>query len=134
MQLTLELGGRPEVTVEQVLAALRGLRAPLITEETDLHGLVARHLTKAGIPYRREVQLGPRERIDFLAGTIGVECKKGQPNGPRLMAQVERYCRSPVVQALIVVTPWGRHLSVPALVAGKPVHVVSLNRLWRVAL
>lgn len=120
--------------VQQVLAALREIRAPLITEELDLHGLVASRLREAGIPHRREVPIGPRMRVDFLAGRVGIECKKGKPNSTSLLRQVERYCRSPEVEALIVVVPWSRHLDLPDVVAGKPVHVLSLNRLWGMAL
>lgn len=123
------------ISVEQVEAALRGIRAPLITQETDLHGLVAQRLDEAGIPFRREVEIGPRDRIDILvAGGIGVECKKGKPNRTALLAQIGRYADCDKVAALIVVVPWKRHLHLPGQLEGKPVRVVSLNRLWGVAI
>lgn len=126
--------GQAVITSDEVLAALREIRVPLITQESDLQGMVAGRLTDAGIPHRREVQLGPGNRIDFLVGAVGIECKKGKPNRTRLLTQLERYCQSPQVAAIIVVVPWQRHLYLPEQIKDKPVHVLSLNRLWGVAL
>lgn len=136
-----------EASLDAVLAAIRAMRAPLISEEVDLHGMVAEALSAAGIPHEREYRLGPRERIDFLAwrhvpgryapvaevGAVGIECKKGKPNGTRLLAQIRRYCGHREVASLVVVTPWRRHLPKVREVLGRPVVYVGLNELWGVA-
>lgn len=120
-------------TIDSVLASLHRLRAPLITQETDLQALVARRLTEDGIPFQREYRWS-RSRIDFLIpGGTGIETKKGAPNRTALLRQLERYCKHEAIHQVILIVPWQRHLSLPETVAGKPVHVISLNRLWGIA-
>lgn len=58
--------------MEALIAALRGLRVPLQQGEYDLHALVERQLTQAGIPWQHEVKLAPRCRIDLMCGGIGI--------------------------------------------------------------
>lgn len=125
----------PDAGFDSVWNALRTIRAPFITLENDLQGLIAETLDHHGIVYEREVKLGPRNRIDFLtpSGT-GIEVKKGKPNNTQLNAQVERYCGFDAVTGVIVVTPWSRHLFIPDTVHDKPVRVLSLNRLWGISL
>ncbi len=118
----------------RVVAALRTLRQPLVTEETDLHDVVARCLRRAGIPFVREASLGPADRVDFLAdGGVGIECKKGRPNATRLAAQLARYGGHDRVRWMVVVLPWKRHVPQDPAVEGKPVSYVGLNELWGVA-
>lgn len=128
-------GGLGLTTGPNVLGVLRGIRAPLITRETSLHELVADALAGAGVAFEREVRLGPRERIDFLAeGGVGIECKKGKPNGPSLLRQITRYAAHERVVSIVVVTAWERHVRVPGEILGKPATVVGLNRNWGLAI
>lgn len=118
--------------METVLAALRKLRAPFSQDEYDLHRLVARALEDAGIDFSHEVPLGKGRRIDFLCGEIGIEVKRGRPAPGLLTKQLAGYLQSERLTALILVTE--RSASVPPLIGGKPVKVLSLNRLWGIAL
>ena len=118
--------------MERIEAALKTLRAPLSQGEYDLHQLVARALDEAGIAYVHEAPLGKGRRIDFLAGTIGIEVKRGRPAPGLLKKQLTGYLQSQQVTALFLVTE--RTANIPAILEGKPVKLISLNRLWGIAL
>ena len=118
--------------IERILAALSAIRMPAQPEEYEIHAEVARAFEDAGIEYIHECRLGPRRRIDFLCGSVGVEVKKGRPDGARLREQLARYLEDDRLTAAIVVLQ--RPCALPERVCGKPVRVVALNRLWGVAL
>ena len=118
--------------IDRVSAALSAVRMPAQPEEYDIHAAIARALDDAGLPYEHEYRLGPRRRIDFRVGRIGIEVKKGRPVTSRLTEQLRRYLESDDLDAVIVVTQ--RVASLPRTIAGKPVALVSLNRLWGIAL
>ena len=119
-------------TVAPILSALSAVRMPAQPEEYDIHAAIARALDDAGLPYEHEYRLGPRRRIDFRVGRIGIEVKKGRPVTSRLTEQLRRYLESDDLDAVIVVTQ--RVASLPRTIGGKPVALVSLNRLWGIAL
>jgi len=132
-QLVFHTGPSP-VTVDQVLAALRRIRIHPAAAEADLYAAISAQLLAAGIPFEREVRLGPRSRIDYLvAGGIGIEVKKGKPNSRTLAEQAERYCRFDQVTALILVVERSVFTH-PTRLHGKPVYYLSLTRLWGIAL
>lgn len=132
-QLIIE-GAVVPVTVDQVLEALRRIRIHPAAAETDLYYAISAELRADGIPFEREVLLGPRNRIDYLIpGGVGIEVKKGKPNSRALEAQAERYCRFDQVTALILVVERSVFIH-PDRLHGKPVYYVSLNRLWGIAL
>ena len=107
----------------------------MAVREVDLHARVAEQLRGGGIAFAPEYRMGPRDRIDFLAdGGVGIECKRGHPNGPALLRQLGRYAMHPEIHALLVVLPWRKHVVIPSEIGGKPVLVLSLNELWGVAL
>ncbi len=119
--------------MQKVLAALSNIRiAKAAPEEYEIHDAVARALENAGIPARHEAKLGPRCRIDFLCGRIGIEIKKGKTERSRLHAQCAKYLASDELDALVLLSP--RALYLPDKIGGKPVVIFSLNRLWGVAL
>jgi hypothetical protein len=101
-------------------------------EERTLHEMIAAALKGADIAAKHEAVIAPRCRIDFLAGSVGIEVKRGRLTAARLQAQAARYLASPQLSALILVTTDAAPL--PDRVAGKPVVVFGLNRLWGVAL
>ena len=121
-----------EEQLSSVLQALQRLRAPFCPGEYDLHSLAAQALATGGIEYLHEVTLSPRCRIDFLAGAVGIEIKKGRPAPGRLAGQLARYAQSDRVKALIVLVE--RSAGLPARILGKPCVVLSANRLWGIAL
>jgi len=115
-----------------VLDALKELRSPFALYETDIHEMVKKRLTDAGLDFIHEAKLGPGCRIDFLVGTVGVEIKKGKPDVNALKRQLARYAASDSLSAIVVLS--SRTVSLPKTVLGKPVHVIVLNQLWGVAL
>ena len=118
--------------IQTVLDALSAVRVPAVPGEYDIHAEVSAALDRAGIRHSHEFRLAPRCRIDFLAGRVGIEIKKGRPAPSALRAQLERYLASDELAAVVVVTQ--RAVSLPRMIHGKPVELVSLNRLWGVAL
>ncbi|MBQ8537390.1 MAG: hypothetical protein IJ461_08335 [Clostridia bacterium] len=118
--------------MEQIVKALKSLRAPLSQGEYDLHALVADALAAAGVEYIHEAPLGRGRRIDFLCGAIGIEVKRGRPAPGMLKKQLAGYLESDKLTGLILVAE--RTASIPNVIGGKPVKIVSLNRLWGIAL
>jgi len=101
-------------------------------DEYDLHEEISIALGRAGIEHIHEYKLAPRCRIDFLAGRIGIEIKKGRPAPAALREQLTRYLRCDELDAIVVVMQ--QAVPLPQTIGGKPVHLISLNRLWGVAL
>lgn len=118
--------------LERIFSALSAVRVGAQPEEYEIHREIARALDAAGIEYIHECPLLPGRRIDFACGSVGVEVKKGRPNGPRLRAQLVRYLEHTRLTAVIVVVQ--RPCALPESLCGKPVRVLALNRLWGVAL
>ncbi len=52
--------------------------------------------------FHREFRLSDKDRIDFLVGNVGIECKIDGTQA-KLMMQCERYLASPYLDSLIVV-------------------------------
>ena len=118
--------------MDRVIAALARVRVPAQPEEYDIHAAVAEALALAGLGYAHECKLGPRCRIDFAVGRVGIEVKKGRPTPSLLVKQLRRYLESDALDGIIVVTQ--RATALPETICGKPLRLVSLNRLWGVAL
>jgi len=118
--------------MDAVYEALCALRVPIQQGEYDLHRLVEEALTAAGIAWEHEVRLAPRCRIDLMAGTVGIEIKRGKPERARLLNQLSRYAACERVERLILVAE--RSVDLPHTIGGKPVRVLCLNRLWGIAL
>lgn len=94
--------------------------------ETELQDGIGLALAEAGIEAEREVRLTLGERIDFMAGGVGIEVKvKG--SRADLMRQALRYARCDEVSGLLIVTTLARHKGVPEALNGKPVVVVHLE-------
>ena len=119
-------------SLTEITQALVKLRVPFCPDEYDLHALVASALKEADIAYLHEERLAQRCRIDFLAGTVGIEVKKGKPVRKQLISQLERYAASPRVDALVGVVE--RAADLPGAIMGKPCVTLSMNRLWGIAL
>ena len=111
---------------QQIIDCLNGHRFPL-HDEIELHKEMANALAAANISFRREVKLGPYERIDFLCGNIGIEVKiKGVAK--RIYKQCEGYCQHDEIKEFILVT--NRSMGFPESLNGKPCYVVRLGRSW----
>ena len=118
--------------MDRICSALSTVRVPARPEEYDIHAAVAGALDAAGLDYAHEYRLGPRCRIDFAVGRVGIEVKKGRPSAADLTRQLRRYLESEALDGAIVITQ--RALPLPATIHGKPVILITLNRLWGVAL
>ena len=119
-------------SMNRIAAALASVRVPARPEEYDIHAAVAEALAGAGLDYIHEYRLGPRCRIDFAVGRVGIEVKKGRPATAQLVRQLRRYLESDALDGIVVVTQ--RATALPDTLCGRPVRQVSLNRLWGVAL
>ena len=117
---------------DKIIAALSTIRISAQPEEAEIHSEIARALSSAGIAYEHEFRLGPRKRIDFACGRIGIEVKKSRPKASELQAQLKRYLEDTCLTAVIVVLQ--KPCSLPKTICGKEVYIVSLNRLWGIAL
>ena len=118
--------------IDKIISALSAIRISAQPEESEIHNAVSAALTAAGIDHEHEFRLGPRKRIDFVCGTIGIEVKKSRPKASDLQAQLKRYLEGTCLTAMIVVLQ--KPCSLPKTISGKEVHVVALNRLWGIAL
>ena len=118
--------------IQAIVHAVSSVRVPAMPGEYDLHAEVSDALTRAGIGHAHEYKLAPRCRIDFLAGRVGIEIKKGRPVPSALRAQLAKYLQSDELSAIIVISQ--QAVPLPQTIGGKPVHLISLNRLWGVAL
>ena len=100
--------------------------------EERLHEQAAEAFARAGLEAAHEVRLAPRCRIDFMVGGVGVEIKKKRPQRAPLIAQLTRYASCPQVERLVVLAPRG--VDLPKSIGGKPVTMMSLERLWGIML
>jgi hypothetical protein len=84
-------------------------------------------LLAAGVPFEREVQLGPGERVDFLVdGGLGVEVKI-RCSPAQLLRQLHRYAQHPRIQRLIVVTASPRLAALPSTLRGRSIEAIILT-------
>jgi hypothetical protein len=80
----------------------------------------------AGIEFEREAKLSLGV-IDFLVGTIGVECKLGGAKA-RVMEQLLRYACDPKISDLLLVTNIASHRCLHGIeMQGKPVSVYWIS-------
>ena len=120
------------VNSDMIIAALKGVRAPAMPGEYDLHGMIAAALDEAGLEYGHEYRLAPRCRLDFMCSGVAIEVKKGRPQSAELIRQLKRYMEHEAVREMVVVTQ--RRVRLPDTICGKKVRLVALNMLWGVAL
>lgn len=110
------------MTHEQILALLSAHVIPFGTEAV-MQETIARILHTGGVEFTREVALSPRDRIDFTAGRIGIECKVagGRAN---VLEQLLRYAGSSAIDSLILVTSRRGHRFTTTEIGGKSLSVV----------
>ena len=113
---------------EAVLQALRDIRLPYALYEANIHRRVEEALLARSIAFIHEAKLSKGCRIDFLAGSVGIEIKKGKPNTKRLLQQLARYVSHDALESLVVVSWYS--VPVPAQIGGKRTELVVLSQLW----
>ncbi len=92
-------------------------------DEQQLHEAIAAALAADGVAFEREVRLGDRDRIDFIADTLGIEVKV-DGSAAVVERQLARYAEHDRITALALVTSCARHGAVAREINGKPVHVI----------
>jgi hypothetical protein len=112
--------------IEAIFECLSRQRFPL-NDEIKLHQAIGKEFELAGISYEREVRLDAKNRIDFMCGDIGIECKL-KNSKMKTYRQIERYAEFDKIKKLILVTniPTG----FPKEVNGKPVYILNLAKAW----
>lgn len=100
------------------------------TCELDLQNGVEQVLRADRVDFRREVVLGPCDRIDFMVGHgIGVEIKvKGTLTS--VSRQIHRYLGYDTLNSLVLVTTISRHQRMPPTMRNKIVNVCYLSPLF----
>jgi hypothetical protein len=110
-----------------VVTALRRYRIPVSTEAA-MQAAIGAALLDAGIPCRREVTR-EADRIDFVAGRVGIECKVAF-SVTEVTRQLLRYAAWPELDELVLVTSRGKHLEISNSLGGKPVFVHVVRGLF----
>lgn len=104
----------------------------MVDDEYELQHKIAEQLIKAGIPFKKEYVLGPRNRVDFMIDGCIIEVKKGKPNKQQVIRQLERYTGFSEVTSVILVVETS--LDIPREVNSKKCFSFGLNKLWGIAL
>lgn len=122
--------GTFRLTMQRILNELPQF-AYAFADEKQFHDGIARVLDANGIPYKREVVAGPKDRFDFLCdGNVVIEAKiKGSAS--EALRQVDRYCERDDVNAVIIVVckEWGRRprWCEDIVLHGKPVRIAAVG-------
>jgi hypothetical protein len=112
--------------VERIREAFARVRVATYSEEA-LQAAVAQVLLTIDAPFHREFGLSPLDRIDFLAGNLGIECKVDGPTH-QVTRQLRRYAAHETIHELVLITTLARHrMLVPVTIDGKTVHAIVVN-------
>lgn len=96
------------------------------TTENTLQAEIHRTLTEHGGHPTREVALaGGLGRIDLVEGRVGIEVKTAGGRAD-VLRQLQRYAHADELDELVLVTTRTKHHHMPAVLGGKPLHLVSL--------
>jgi hypothetical protein len=113
-------------TVERIREAFARVRVATYSEAA-LQQAVAQVLSTIDVPFTPEVALSRDDRIDFLAGNLGIECKVDGPTH-QVTRQLRRYASHPTIHELLLITTLARHrMLVPVTIEGKTVHAIVVN-------
>lgn len=86
-------------------------------------------LRENGVPFLREFELSERDHIDFLCGTIGIECKVAG-SALALAQQVARFQEAPEISTLLLVVTNQRLTAIERWVPSsftKPMHTLLMR-------
>lgn len=120
--------------IEIIREALSKLRVGVMSSEYNLQDQIGQALTAADITFEKEYMLGPCNRADFFtAAGVVIEAKKGKPNRTTVLSQIERYAEFPNVNAVVLVVETSLKFPIRET-NGKPCQVISLQKLWGIAI
>lgn len=99
-----------------------------LQDEAGLQLQISEVLKKEGIKHTREVELSPKNRIDFLLeNNVGIEVKINRA-GTALLYQISRYTQEEKIKELLVITI--RPAALPKEINGRKIYGLALwNRL-----
>jgi hypothetical protein len=115
------------LTGADVARVLAGYRLP-VSNEAAMQSAIGLAFEQSGLPFQREVTRGA-DRIDFVVGTVGVECKV-QFSVAEVNRQLARYAQWDDLTDLLLVTTVGRHLECRGVLNGKTVRVHIVRGLF----
>jgi hypothetical protein len=118
----------PSKRASEIVRVLQSYRF-MFADEAGLQEGVALSLKATGHVFSREVSLTKRDRIDFLVGDIGVECKIDHSRAA-LLRQLFRYARTGKVAAIVVVVGKMRLSAMPDEIEGVPIVVANIVRAF----
>lgn len=128
MTAQLALGATPAEqssrhSAADLAAVLRRYRLP-VSNEAEMQAAIARAFEAERLPFRREVTRGA-DRIDFVVGRVGIECKVKGSLGD-VTRQLHRYVQWDDLDEIVLVTTQAKHMAVPQELGGKTIrlHVV----------
>ena len=111
----------PEAIIE-----LLGRHSFHCANEDELQRAVATVLAHESVGFRREVRLTPRDRVDFMVGSIALELKV-QTDPKSVFRQALRYAEHRDVTAVIVSSTTHHALRLPLVANGKPLFGMQLR-------
>ena len=113
-----------------VVNLAKSIKIDLARTESDIVSLFSCKLEDAGISHEREVRILPRCFVDILTEHgVAIEFKRGKPNTKKVAEQIDRYSKSDMVKAIVLVTERGlRNHIIEA--NGKRVEYVALSVNW----
>jgi hypothetical protein len=93
--------------------------------EANMQLAIAELLAEASISFEKEVRLNPRDRIDFLVGSVGIETKISGSYAT-VASQLLRYAESKLVSHILLVTTKASHRQLMHLPneSGIPIDVI----------
>lgn len=113
--------------MNRVVDVLRSYQFPF-GHELQLQDAVEEALTENQVEYTREFVLGPGERVDFMAGGVGIECKV-DGSAPSVLAQLLRYAEKDAITEIVLLTTRSTHRFAMTELLGKPFHLIRINGL-----
>ncbi|AHJ13135.1 DUF5131 family protein [Sulfurospirillum multivorans] len=115
-----------ESIINQVGMSLSKRRLNL-SDEKLLQNDIASAFDHSSIAYEREVKIKDKSIVDFMIGTLAIEVKiRGNGSAMSIYRQIERYCDSDQVEAILLLT--SKTMTLPETINGKAVYVLSLGK------
>lgn len=81
-----------------------------------------------GVDYKREFRLSPKDRIDFLVDSIGIEIKVHGWSAKKIYDQIERYSKYDLIRLIVLLTSQACHF--PNKINEKQIVIINLGRSW----
>lgn len=126
MSLPIDLLHDPVLDLARLLSGYRYS----YSHESDLQRQIEEVLAVAGVPARREVEIGNGNRIDFLVARTGIEVKV-DGTLPQALRQADRYLLREELDGVIIASTKSWAPPLPGevhVLRGKPVRILRLVR------